>query len=149
MKDENYKKKLESLRNVEIKRIADRLFSKVIRLRYADENGDCVCATCGRKHGWKEMDNGHYVRRDVLTTRWDDRNCHPQCTYCNKYRNGEESLHLIYIMEKYGKEVADELLKKRADWKRTTGVFNLRFLIPEILKWKKEIKTLMKKYEEK
>ncbi len=67
----------------------DELFSKVIRLKFADKNGDVNCYTCSDKKNWKQMQNGHYIPRANMFLRFDERNCRPQCEYCNcrKYGN--------------------------------------------------------------
>ncbi len=67
---------------------ADAIFSKYIRLKYADKNGLVACFTCGTKKHWTLMQNGHYIKRQHLYLRWDERNCRPQDQYCNEYKDG-------------------------------------------------------------
>ena len=94
------------------KQKADKEFSRFIRLRDADENGVCVCCTCGKRHYWKQIHAGHWRKRDKEATRYDERNVHAQCNYCNTYRGGEEYEHFLHIVEKHGEDVADELYQK-------------------------------------
>ncbi len=91
----------------------DRIFSVFVRLRHA-RNGYCQCVTCGKWHHWKDIDAGHYWKRQHQATRWDERNVHPQDTHCNKFRGGAEAEHATYILAKYGKAVYDELAVKHS-----------------------------------
>jgi len=88
----------------------DKLFSKFIRLRDANRQGICKCITCNRLFRWNEGDAGHYVQRDRLATRFDERNVNAQCTYCNRFRSGEQYKHGIAINKKYGQGTAEKLI---------------------------------------
>ena len=68
----------------------DRAFSWYIRLTHADEDGICTCFTCGKRLHWSQIQNGHFVSRGKLATRWRPDNCRPQCYGCNITRNGEQ-----------------------------------------------------------
>jgi len=50
------------------KKEADKVFSRYIRRKYADKNGNVSCITCGVTKHWKEMDCGHYISRNHLST---------------------------------------------------------------------------------
>lgn len=67
---------------------ADAIFSKFIRLKYADKNGMVACYTCGTIKHWTLMQNGHYQKRGNLFLRHDERNCRPQDSYCNENLSG-------------------------------------------------------------
>lgn len=67
---------------------ADAIFSKYIRLRYADRFGDVACYTCGTRKHWTLMQNGHFVGRANLYLRHDERNCRPQDADCNEKLHG-------------------------------------------------------------
>lgn len=69
------------------KKELDSVFSRYIRLKYA-VNGITTCYTCGYQNEWKKLQNGHMVSRYYLNTRYDERNCRPQCYTCNMFRNG-------------------------------------------------------------
>ena len=67
----------------------DRLFSLYVRQKHS--NGDVAkCATCGEWHGWRHIHCGHFMPRQRYATRWDERNCLPQCCKCNTYNAGEQ-----------------------------------------------------------
>ena len=89
---------------------ADDLFSKVIRLKYADENGNVWCVTCGNSYHWKEIQNGHFISRDKFNTRYDLRNCHPQCGTCNSAHNDNRDSYRIFMLRTYPGGTITELL---------------------------------------
>ena len=74
----------------QLEKIADRWFSLYIRLLYANKEGMVKCATCPKVEHYKKMDCGHFQSRRFKSTRYDKRNCSPQCTYCNRYQQGEQ-----------------------------------------------------------
>lgn len=67
---------------------ADTIFSRFIRLKYANENGIVKCFTCDIKVHWSMIQNGHFVKRANLYTRWMEDNCRPQCRNCNEVLYG-------------------------------------------------------------
>lgn len=67
----------------------DAVFSRYVRLKFADANGNARCYTCGAYKHWKELQNGHFIRRQYLATRFDERNCRPQCVGCNMFGDGK------------------------------------------------------------
>ena len=71
-----------------LKKKLDNVFSQYIRQKYANHAGDVRCYTCGYTDHWKKLQNGHLVSRYYLNTRFDERNCRPQCYTCNMFRNG-------------------------------------------------------------
>lgn len=107
-------------RSYEMKK-ADSAFSKYVRIRWSDKDGICTCVTCGRMRHWKEVDAGHYRRREHQTTRYDERNVHPQCRYCNFYRGGAEVEHREYIDKTYGEGTAYEIEQKSRMRSRRTA----------------------------
>ena len=91
-------------------KMADTLFSKYIRLKYVTNTGYCTCVTCGKTKFWKDgMHSGHYIVRVWIRTRYDERNVHPQCCYCNTWLNGNTEMYHDYILDNYGQDVLDEL----------------------------------------
>jgi hypothetical protein len=94
-----------------LKKELDRVFSLFIRQRDATAGSDGYgyCATCGYLAHWKEMDCGHYVPRQDLATRWDERNCHLQCKSCNGFRGGEPEKMAEHIDLALGRGTAAEL----------------------------------------
>jgi hypothetical protein len=84
----------------------DRIFSRFCRMRDADENGTCSCVTCGKLAHWKEMHNGHFIKRQHMAVRFDEHNTHAQCCRCNLYMGGQQDSYGLYILKTYG---GDEL----------------------------------------
>ena len=96
------KKKLKSLKSLTAK--ADKVFSLFIRNRDAVETkGRCV--TCGDVG----TQCGHYVSRRYKALRWDVRNAGLQCSRCNCWGAGESDSMALWLVNKYGWEVLNEL----------------------------------------
>ncbi len=93
-----------------LKKKLDEVFSKYIR--YRDEG---QCFTCPRKDHPKRMQNGHFVPRQYLITRYDEQNCNCQCYACNMLYGGQGATYGIRLAKKYGQEVVEKLEQSR--WK--------------------------------
>jgi len=112
---------------------ADRVFSLYIREKYS-LNGYVVCVTCGAKKSIKDIHAGHYIPRTHKSLRFNERNVHPQCSYCNTYLNGNLEEYKKYLINRYGEEVISYLESKKR----------------EIGKWGVyEFNKVKKKYEKK
>lgn len=96
-----------------LKKKLDAIFSIYIRTKYADGNGEVTCYTCPRRGHYKEFHNGHFASRQYLKTRWDERNCRPQCYVCNIYHRGQPSLFAAKLIEEYGDGVIADLERDR------------------------------------
>ena len=83
----------------------DKIFARYIRLHNSDENGYCHCCTCNAIISWDRCDNGHYVNRIKYATRWDEKNCHPQCRNCNRFDEGRKDDYRDFIENKYDKNM--------------------------------------------
>lgn len=94
-KKTDYKKKL------------DEVFSQYIRLKYADNNGFCKCISCGKMFHWTRIQNGHYMSRTHLSTRFDENNCRPQCVACNIFKSGNIQMYRRGLIEQIGSEMVD------------------------------------------
>ncbi len=70
----------------------DAVFSRWVRLKYADENGWVKCYTCSKKLPISQIQNGHYIHRIDKATRWMPENCRPQCGICNSKHNDDPSI---------------------------------------------------------
>lgn len=75
----------------ELVEVLDTVFSKFIRLKYADEKGMVECFTCDTRLHYTLMQAGHFVGRSSMFLRWDDRNVRPQCEHCNCHLHGNIS----------------------------------------------------------
>lgn len=88
----------------------DKYFSIYIRLREADSGGLNSCFTCGKKLHWKSLQCGHFIPRAHLLTRFETRNCRPQCKGCNEYLAGNLA-QFARKLEAENKGITDELLE--------------------------------------
>ncbi len=94
------------------KKKLDKVFSVYIRTKYS-KNGTVKCYTCPHTGEIKKMQNGHFVPRQYLATRWDEGNCRPQCFACNIYYGGQGAIFAENLMKEYGKSIIAELNKTR------------------------------------
>jgi hypothetical protein len=116
-----------------LKKTADRLFSELIRRRAVDNYyGTVQCVTCGAWGDWRSMDCGHYESRRHNNTRYDKRNCAPQCHRCNRFEEGRKFQFGKYLVEKYGEGIIEEL--------RQLAYTNKRFTIEELQEMIKQFK---------
>jgi hypothetical protein len=97
----------------QLKKIADKEFSKYVRVRDSDENGIVECITCGVKKHYKLMHAGHFVSRKVSLLRFEELNVNGQCPGCNLFKAGEQYQYSKALDLKYGKGTADDLFKQR------------------------------------
>lgn len=87
----------------------DKPFHEYIRRRDADNNtGYCKCITCEKKIHFTESDAGHFISRQHLSTRYDERNVFAQCRKCNRFEYGRQYEYSLAL----GSELSDELLQK-------------------------------------
>lgn len=94
--------------NSKIKKKLDKVFSEYIRKRDSI-NDIATCITCGYKEHWKNMDAGHFIPRQHMGTRWDERNVHAQCKRCNGFEGGQQYRYGQFLRLKYGDQIIDEL----------------------------------------
>lgn len=72
----------DEINSSDVMKLADLYFSRYIRLKHSSE-GLCSCYTCGTIKDIKDIDNGHYLKREHKATRFHENNCRPQCKTCN------------------------------------------------------------------
>jgi hypothetical protein len=70
---------------------ADIVYSRWLRMSYADKDGTVSCFTCSLNMRWQLAQCGHYVKRGNLFLRWDQRNTRVQCERCNIHKGGNYS----------------------------------------------------------
>ena len=128
-----------------MKQTADKWFSKYIRLR------DClrttgtrthgVCCTCGKIVPFAGGDCGHFISRDRLSLRYCEENAHFQCRECNRFRSGNQAVHMLHVNELHGAGTAENLLaqeileksnpykykKTKADYKAIADYYRKKF----------------------
>lgn len=64
------------------------------------------CFTCGRMGEVKDMDCGHFRRREKKSTRFDLRNLGIQCRKCNRFDGGRSYEFAQKLDEIWGKGTA-------------------------------------------
>jgi len=104
---------------------ADKAFSLFIRKRDAENGGNCI--SCGKWFPYEELDAGHFISRNCLQLRYDERNVNVQCRLCNRFRNGEQALYAKGLDSKYGKGTSDELLDVYKNSKSNIQKFSSEF----------------------
>lgn len=87
----------------------DKIFSKYIRLKYSDWKGWSECYTCGQRSYWKYLQNGHFIPRASMMTRFNEDNCRPQCYNCNELLKGNLEVFRLKLIEDIGLEKVEEL----------------------------------------
>lgn len=92
----------------QLKKMLDKVFSEYVRRKYS-KGGNTECYTCGRWIPWKQIHNGHFVSRYHLATRFDERNCRPQCYVCNIWRYGMTPVFAEKLERELGKGIVAEL----------------------------------------
>lgn len=92
------------------KKKLDALFSRYIRLKYADDEGLVMCVSCGAEKPIKEMQCGHFVSRSYLAGRFNEENCRPQCAGCNVFKQGNYKEYTLALIDEIGRKKVDELL---------------------------------------
>jgi hypothetical protein len=117
----------------QLKRSLDKLFSIFIRMR---DKG--ICYTCGSRQDWKYQQNGHFISRGKMATRYDEKNCHCQCVSCNVFQNGRYPEYAERLIKEYGEGIISDLVKKGRQIKR----FTTKELEESIEHYKNKIKEL-------
>ena len=96
---------------------ADKWFSIYIRLRDSIDEY-CTCITCGAVRHWRNLDCGHWIKRQHMGTRFDERNCASQCKQCNYFEQGRSAEHEAYIIKRYGYPIRDLLKSAERNCKK-------------------------------
>ena len=103
-----------------LKKELDRVFSIYIRKSKANKYGKAICVSCGVSGDWQTMQCGHYNRRSLMSTRWDEKNCHVQCVKCNMFMSGNYPNYTKYLLFNYGAEWIMELVRNGEKIKKWT-----------------------------
>lgn len=116
----------------------DKPFHEYIRRRDVDNHtGMGECISCGKSIHFTESDAGHFIGRQHLATRYDERNVHIQCRKCNRFEYGRQYEYSIAL----GEELSQELLIK------SKGV--LKLTDPEWLEIYNTYNTKLKELKQK
>jgi hypothetical protein len=121
-------------------READKWFSRFIRLRDTRENSNGPrsgrCVTCGDHRIMADLDCGHWIRREHWGTRYDEKNCHAQCSFkCNNLGGGKEREHQEAIEKIHGQGTSTIIRIRSEDYRRKPTA--------------KEFQAIADKYEKK
>lgn len=98
----------------DLKTKLDKEFSLFIRLRDAMPNGYFKCISCGQIKPFEQADNGHYINRQHMNTRFDEMNCNAQCRHCNRFMEGNIQNYRKGLIAKYGEQRVILLEAKQA-----------------------------------
>lgn len=115
-------------KNGSLKDKLDKVFSLYIRLRDAMPNGYFRCISCGEIKPFDQADCGHYFSRTHLATRFDERNCHAECRYCNRFKADHLDGYRENLIRKIGQREFD-LLRLRHQSSTQMSEFEYRELI--------------------
>jgi predicted nucleic acid-binding Zn ribbon protein len=86
-------------------REAQAVFNKYIRER----DRDLPCISCGRHHAG-QYHAGHYrATKAAPGLRFDEQNCHKQCSVCNNHMSGNILEYRINLIKKIGIEAVEKL----------------------------------------
>ena len=96
-------------KKTDLKAKLDKVFSEYIRLKNANDIGFCRCVTCGKYYHWSKIQNGHYMSRRYMSTRYSEMNCHPQCMPCNVMQHGNIPQYRMWLVKEYGEEKVRQL----------------------------------------
>jgi hypothetical protein len=101
-----------------LKKKLDTIFSIYIRLKYADQDLNVKCFTCDKVYHYKKIQNGHFYSRAILSLRYDEQNCRPQCYGCNIAKSGNYIEYYKRLEKEIGKGGMDYLEYKRHQIKK-------------------------------
>lgn len=119
------------------KKELDSIYSKYIRQKYA-RNGQVKCYTCPNRNEIKKMQCGHFVPRQYLRTRFDERNTKPQCYACNMLYGGQPSKFATELKKEYGEGIIEELEKNRLE----PVLLDINWYVEQIAEYEKKLKKL-------
>jgi hypothetical protein len=107
----------------QLKKLADKYFSQMIRYRDGERRTDgwwSECITCSEWKPLKQMQAGHFVSRRVNSLRFDETNVNSQCPICNVFKYGEQYLYSKALDMKYGDGIAESLMNRRFETHKFT-----------------------------
>ena len=118
----------------------DKLFSYYVRLKNSDKNGYCRCISCGKIFFWKDIQNGHYMSRRYMSTRFAEDNCRPQCVACNIFNQGNIQMYRRALVRSIGEQRVDLIEVRARQERREWSLFDLKQMIDF---YKKQVDRLL------
>jgi len=94
-----------------------KVFSIYIRNK-GSHNGANRCYTCNMFEDIKNLDAGHYIKRQYNATKYDERNVKPQCRKCNRFMGGNQDEFAIHLEKDYGEGILQDLDKLKWSYKK-------------------------------
>lgn len=136
---------LEDKGKQDLKKELDAIFSYWVRLIWSTSDGYCTCITCGERVFWLYIQNGHYLSRIYLITRFEPDNCRPQCQSCNWAQSANKggSKQLDFedaLVEELGEERVKEIKKLRDI---TNTQYDTQWYIEKIKHYEGEVAKLL------
>ena len=126
------KSKVKVKTQAQLKKELDHIFSIYIRQKFSDTNGNNTCYTCGKAGTIKTMQNGHFVSRQYLATRWSEDNCRIQCSGCNIFGNGKP----LDFEERLKKDLGEEYVETMKASRHISLKLDRHWYTAEIEKYK-------------
>jgi hypothetical protein len=111
-----------------------------VRLRDALPGGVFRCISCGRLLPFEQSDCGHYINRQHMATRFNEKNCNAQCRKCNRFDEGNIQGYRRGLIAKYG-EPTVLMLEAMKNQINKISDFEYRAMIDY---YRKEVKRLKK-----
>lgn len=123
-----------------LQRDLDIEFSRYIRLLYANRNGVVNCYTCDYKGKWFNggIECGHFIPRANMATRWEPRNCRPQCNGCNCHNGGN-----LKVFAERLEEEQKGLVQQLNEMKHTVVHFSNDEMKQMLIDYRKKVRLLM------
>ena len=118
----------------------DSWFSRYIRLKYSDKNGYCRCISCGKVYFWKDIQNGHYMSRRYMSTRFSEDNCRPQGVECNIFNQGAIQMYRRTLIKQIGEQRVDLIEVRARQENKNWSLFELQAMIKY---YKAEVEKLL------
>jgi len=111
----------------------DAIFSKYIRQIHPAR-----CYTCDALKHRKKLQNGHFVLRQYLATRWEEDNCRPQCFGCNIRGKGM----VLEFEERLIKELGAARVQELKDSRKILMKLDEAFYLRKISEYKEKVDKL-------
>ena len=107
----------------------DRVFSLYIRLRDSRAFGYRAfrCISCGAVKPFDKADCGHYYSRAKMSVRFDEDNCHAECSSCNRFKADHLIGYRENLIRKIGQKRFD-ILRLRSNGVRKWSAWELEEL---------------------
>lgn len=141
VKEQEKKKAKAGLSKPKLRDKLDAVFSKYIRLKYSDAKGYCRCISCGKILPWKEIQNGHYMSRRYMSTRFSEDNCRPQCVACNIFNQGNIQMYRRGLIKQIGEQRVNLVEVRARTENKNWSLFEYNQLIAY---YQKEVERLAK-----